>query len=322
MSNNMGQTWSLGWKNCGRRHFVALLGVLAAFDARVQDIQGKIDGQIANLAFLKKRLALAENLKEDEAAAERKAVQREMDKAKDAIGVFEKLQKDVKRDWADETKHIIGHVIFLPPIAFSVGEGRYTKDWEIIEIYPDMINRRNFVGNTVNLGQIVAADFKKLMYPHLANPHSFDYPGDCLHRCRGILSDRDMLNPNPKTKNQDAEPTIMAIQNGNGSGLQVGRINNICSVVRRYYNNLPGVSSREVAVLPYTSKSGPFSKPGDSGAGVVAGDGRICGLLTGGDGITETLDITYLTPFDFVIARMKHFGIDSANFFPLADDLA
>ena len=294
----------------------------AAFDARVQDIQDKIDGQSANLVFLKKRLALAENLEEDEAAAERKAVQREMDEANDAIGVFEKLKKDVKRDWEDETKRIIGHVVFSPRIDFSVGGGRYTEDWAVIEIHPDMISRRNFVGNAIDLGQVAAADFKKLMYPHLANPHSFDYPGDRLHRCRGILSDKDMLNPDPKTKDQDNEPTIMAIQNGNVSGLQVGRINNIRSVVRCYYDNLPGVSSREVAVLPRTSKSGPFSRPGDSGAGVVAGDGRICGLLTGGDGITETSDITYLTPIDFIIARMKHFGIVGANFFPLADDLA
>ncbi len=231
------------------------------------------------------------------------------------------MQKDIKRDWADETKHIIGHVIFSPCIDFSIGEGCYTKDWAVIEIHPDMISRRNFVGNAIDLGQVAAADFKKLMYPHLANPHSFDYPSDHIHRCRGILLDKDILNPDLKTKDQDNEPTIMAIQNRNVSRLLVGHINNICSVVHHYYDNLPGVSSREVAMLPHTSRSGPFSRPGDSGAGVVAGDGRICSLLTGGDGITETSDIMYLTPIDFIIARMKHFSIVGANFFPLADDL-
>lgn len=294
----------------------------AAFEARVQDIQNKIDAQSANIAFLKRRLTLAEHLEEDEAAAETKAAQREMDEANEAIGVFEQLQKDVKRDWADETKRIIGHVVFSPPLDFSVGEGRYTEDWAVIEIYHNMITSRNFVGNAIDLGHVAVAEFKELMHPHPANPHSFDYPGDRLFRCRGILSDKEMLNPNPKTKDQDNEPTIMAIQNGNISGLQVGRVNNIRSVVRRYYEKLPGVSSREVAVFPLTSKSGPFSRPGDSGAGVVAGDGRICGLLTGGDGTTETSDITYLTPFDFIIARMKHFGIVDANFFPLGVDFA
>ncbi|KDQ18368.1 hypothetical protein BOTBODRAFT_28784 [Botryobasidium botryosum FD-172 SS1] len=303
-----------------RRINVMFLGK-AAFDARVQDIKSKIDGQRANIEFLEKRSTLADGLEEDEAAAERRAVQREMSEAEEAIGVFEKLQKDVMRDWADETKRIIGHVVFSPRLGFSVGEGRYTEDWAVIEIHPDVITKRNFVGNAIDLGHVAAANFKELMYPSPANPHSFDYPGDRLHRCRGILSDKDMLNPDPRTKDQDNEPTIMAIQNGNVSGLQIGRVNDIRSVVRRYFENQPGVSSREVAVLPRTSKSGPFSKPGDSGAVVVAGDGRICGLLTGGDGITETSDITYLTPIDFIIARMKHFGI-TGNFFPSADDIA
>lgn len=150
---------------------------------------------------------------------------------KEAIGVFERLQKDVKRDWADETKRIIGHVVFSPRLDFSVGEGRYAEDWAVIEIHPDMITRRHFVGNAIDLGHVTAADFKKLMYPHPA--HSFDYPGDRLHRCRGILSDKDM-----PTKDQDNERTIMAIQNGNVSGLQVSRVNNIRSVVRRYYEHL------------------------------------------------------------------------------------
>ncbi|EPT02418.1 hypothetical protein FOMPIDRAFT_110381 [Fomitopsis schrenkii] len=189
----------------------------------------------------------------------------------------------------------------------TVGEGRYTEDWAVIEIHPDMINRRNFVGNAIDLGQVAAADFKKLLCPHPANPHSFDYPGDRLHRCHGILSDKDMLNPDPKTKDQDNEPTIMAIQNGNVSGLQVGRVNTIRSVVRRYYEKLP--------VWPILLARRLWSS-------VVAGDGRICGLLTGGDGITETSDVTYLSPMDFIIERMKHFGIVGANFFPSADDLA
>lgn len=293
----------------------------ASFDARVQAIQSKIDGQHTNIEFLKKRLSLADNLGEDDAAEERKAVNREMEDAEGAIKVFEKLKKDGMRDWKDEANRIFGHVVFSPPLGFSVGEGRYTEDWAVIEIHLDMITKSNFVGNAIDLGQIPVTNLKELMYPNPANPHSFDYPGDRLHRLHGILLNEEMLSPNPKTKDKDNAPTIMVIHNGNVSGLQIGRLNNICSVVRRYFNNKPGVSSREVSVLPRTSESGPFSKPGDSGACVVAGDGRICGLLTGGDGITETSDITYLTPIEFIKARMEHFGI-TGNFFPSVEDIA
>ncbi|THG95645.1 hypothetical protein EW026_g6049 [Hermanssonia centrifuga] len=185
----------------------------AAFNARVQDIQDKIN--------------------------ERKAVQREMDETlKEAIGMFERLQKDVKRDWADETKRIIGHVVFSPRLDFrAVRQGIRSppqatqRRFDPLATLQRRLTRRHFVGNAIDLGHVTAADFKKLMYSHPA--HSFDYPGDRLHRCRGILSDKDM-----PMKDQDNERTIMAIQNGNVSRLQVGRVNNIRSVVRRYYENL------------------------------------------------------------------------------------
>ncbi len=64
-----------------------------------------------------------------------------------------------------------------------------------------------------------------------------------------------------------------------------------------------------------------FSKLEDSGACVIASNGRIYSLLTSGDRITKTLDVTYLTSIVFIIMRMKQFGF-TGNFFPLTDDIA
>ena len=49
-------------------------------------------------------------------------------------------------------------------------------------------------------------------------------------------------------------------------------------------------------MLPRNSRSGPFSKGGDSGSIVVNGTGQVAGLLTGGAGVTDISDCTYLDP--------------------------
>ncbi|KAI0337510.1 hypothetical protein BDW22DRAFT_1433286 [Trametopsis cervina] len=69
-----------------------------------------------------------------------------------------------------------------------MGEGRYTEDLVVIEVHIDMVTRRNFVGSAIDLGHSAAADFKKWI--------------DRLLRCGCILSDDDMFNPDPGTKDE------------------------------------------------------------------------------------------------------------------------
>ena len=63
--------------------------------------------------------------------------------------------------------------------------------------------------------------------------------------------------------------------------------------------------SKELAIFPYDSNSGPFSAKGDSGSVIVNGAGELCGLLTGGPGTMERTDITYATEIDFVMEVIK-----------------
>ncbi|KIP08977.1 hypothetical protein PHLGIDRAFT_39085, partial [Phlebiopsis gigantea 11061_1 CR5-6] len=120
------------------------------------------------------------------------------------------------------------------------------------------------------------------MYPHGANPHSFEYPGDRLLRFCDTVADAEMYNPSPKTKDQDNDPVIMVLKNGSTTNLTVGRLNTIRAFTRTYFQGEPGKMSKEIAVLPRTSKSAPFSDKGNSGSVVVDGKGRVCGILTGG----------------------------------------
>jgi hypothetical protein len=73
--------------------------------------------------------------------------------------------------------------------------------------------------------------------------------------------------------------------------------------------------SKQIAVLPHNYNSGAFSRPGDSGSVVVDGKGRFTGLLTGGAGVTEKFDCTYITSINFLLERMLEHGL-KANLYP------
>ncbi len=98
------------------------------------------------------------------------------------------------------------------------------------------------------------------------------------------------------------------MKRGNTTGLTVGRANDILSYVRNYYDNGDTQTSKEWAIFSYDNKSGPFSDKGDSGSGIVDCFGRLGGLLTGGDGVTESSDVTYATPISFILDSLKANG--------------
>ena len=72
--------------------------------------------------------------------------------------------------------------------------------------------------------------------------------------------------------------------------------------------------SKEAAILPRNSKSGAFSRPGDSGSAVIDRKGRFAGLLTGSAGVTEVFDCTYLT-INFLLKLTLEHGL-KANLSP------
>ena len=183
-----------------------------------------------------------------------------------------------------------------------------------------MIAKLNFVGNVIDLGSVAIDELMAWMYPHPANPSSFKYPANRLLRFLGVVSDEEMFKPNPRTQDHDHDPVIMVMKNGNTSNVTVGRLNSIRAFVRVYIKGQLGKMSKEVCILPRNSKSGRFSECGDSGSVVIDGIGRVCGILTGGDGATDISDCTFVSSINFLLKRLKSFGIE-ANIFPLTTDL-
>ncbi|KAI6137647.1 hypothetical protein BKA82DRAFT_3930185, partial [Pisolithus tinctorius] len=53
-------------------------------------------------------------------------------------------------------------------------------------------------------------------------------------------------------------------------------------------------------VIPTDKTSGAFSAKGNSGSCVTDAFGRFGGIIIGGSGVTETSDITYVTPISFI----------------------
>ncbi|KAF9778336.1 hypothetical protein BJ322DRAFT_1092735 [Thelephora terrestris] len=299
---------------------VLLMGK-ATFDARCKAIKSAIDAKEIIIQQLKRRLTVADEMEDEEDAnAERKAVKPGMEEAEEAIAAFKKLLADVARDWADEEKRVLGHVTLSPPISLDKGDDGFTDDWAVIQIHPSMITKLNFIGNAIDLGSVDVDKLTTWMYPRNTNPSSFKYPGDRLLRFRGTVSDQEMFSPDQRTKDHDNDPVIMVLKNGNNSNLTVGRLNTIRAFVREYFVGKPGKMSKEVVVLPRNSKSRPFSERGDSGSVVIDGTGRVCGILTGGDGATDVSDCTFVTSINFLIKRLAAFGIH-ANIFPLPTNL-
>ena len=282
-------------------------------------IEAEIENKHDVIKVLERRSNLNVPMDEEDAAAERTHVLHLLGEARRAIVSLRKFQADISRDWEKPENRLLGHVVLSPPISFNDVDG-FTEDWAVIEVSKAKVNKTNFTGNAIDLGAISSKDLKSWMYPHISNPHSFDYPEDRLLKITGTISDKEMGKPSSRTIDQQGDPCIMVIQRGYASGLTVGRLNNIRSFRRTYFEGIPGQMSKEVAVFPRDSKAGPFSKCGDSGAAVVDGRGRLAGILMGGTGggTISISDCTYVTSINFILDRLSHYGL-KANLFPSID---
>jgi hypothetical protein len=81
-----------------------------------------------------------------------------------------------------------------------MGEEGFTEDWAIIEINKLKVDPTNFLGNAIDLSTTVPVDkFTAQMFPRLANPPSFKYPGSCLLKFYSMISDKEMWSPGPKS---------------------------------------------------------------------------------------------------------------------------
>jgi hypothetical protein len=266
--------------------------------------------------------AAAQEEDEEEAAAERRRVERAHEDATERLGKLQSLLDDVTTNLDTPEKRILGHIVLSPPLAYGVGEECATEDWALVEMDSSVVSKLNFVGNVIDTRSMLSAHLGDAMHPVLSNLRSFKHPESGLLTLAGVVSDQEMAAPNPRNIDRVDFPAIMVIKNGHATGLTVGRLNNMRSA-DRHYGDIVG-TSMEIAVLPRQPdfcKAIPFSDVGDSGSVVVDGEGRVCGILTGGNGPhSRASDITYVTSINFLLKRLADHGIQ-ANIFPLPSDL-
>ena len=141
------------------------------------------------------------------------------------------------------------------------------------------------------------------MHPHPEGRSDFKYPPGGLLQVRGVVLDDEIRKPQHLDAN--GEKCLIVVKHGKTTGSTLGRLNGIESFVRRYPEHGIKKTSIEIAVYPYSNKDGAFSAPGDSGAIVVDGNGRVVGLRVTGAGAVEETDVTYLTPYWWIEEQMK-----------------
>lgn len=156
-----------------------------------------------------------------------------------------------------------------------------------------------FACNVVDLGNpIPAGKYMELMNPNIQNPHKFIWPLDRQFRLRGKIPPNEMKRP--IMLNKDGTPCFLVLKRGRTTDMTYGIGTEIFSVTRTHIPNGPTFKAKEWPIMPYSKESGAFSAVGDSGAVVFDVRGRMGGLLTAGAEITDTTDITYVTPMEFL----------------------
>jgi hypothetical protein len=118
----------------------------------------------------------------------------------------------------------------------------------------------------------------------------------------------------PDMWDSDGEPCLLVVKSGNATKTTLGRANCVFSIVREYFTDMSvNQTSMEWGIINYDSKSEVFSEPGDSGAIIADFRGRIGGMLTGGSGKTESSDLSYATPFWWLLQRIKDNGFPNVH---------
>ncbi|KAH8806706.1 hypothetical protein DL96DRAFT_1717646 [Flagelloscypha sp. PMI_526] len=251
-------------------------------------------------------------------------------KAERAMGALLTLLNNIQRDWRPIDQRVLGPVLYAPPIRLvNDGSGPLLEDWAIFEVNRAMLGP-GFRGNVLDLGVLLSTSSSQYLLERSTGTNissekftarcsskdsadwTFQYPEDRHLPLSGMLTRRQMDHPDMF---DDGEPCLLVIKSGSATGTTIGRANGVHSVVRKYaYNPARRVTCLEWCILNYGRGTREvFSKQGDSGSIIVDTKGRLGGMLTGGSGITDSLDATYATPFSWLLQRINDSEFPNAN---------
>ncbi|KAF8992678.1 hypothetical protein BDQ17DRAFT_1546371 [Cyathus striatus] len=282
-----------------------------AFNDMFQSITDKIDfckKMTVGYEMQLNKLQRKENT--DDAEKERARIESDLNKPQTAAKKLEDFKSNVINDWT-QGDFIIGHVVYAPAISVCEGSRHNSEDWALIELDRSKINWPKFKGNMFDL-EMKVDKYGSLMCPHQdINPK---YPQNRLSPIHGVVPEDELTkqdltqgqpsNKFPKTQWAQGRPYNKLIKNGGRTKTTIGIGNGIKSFVREYLSDGTEQTSLEFAIFPQDMHLG-FSQRGDSGSVIVDSEGRAAALLIGGCGSEEFSDITYATPFKWLLERIK-----------------
>ena len=286
------------------RYDVVVLGN-SGFSEKLSAISDEIEIQQDGIKHIQNRIDFVAGRNDQEAERVRNDAEDALRNVNQTIEDLIELRQNIMR-WTNPNDRVFGHLVWSPPIKLSEDSGQYTQDFAVIEIHPKKLDAQNYRGNAIDLGlKYTGKQLDAMMYPKKTNKSdtSFEYPPDRLMRLRGLLPERELYKLLPVVDAND-DPCLMVIKNGAKTGLTVGRGNNVCSYSRCYFEGACMVS-KEWPIINYDRNSGIFSESGDSGAVIADAFGRICGLITASTGPTDSTDITFATPVDFIMKVLR-----------------
>ncbi|KAI0665049.1 hypothetical protein C8Q70DRAFT_1049228 [Cubamyces menziesii] len=245
-----------------------------------------------------------------------------------AMDALKSLRIQIERDWGDPMNREPGHVLRSPPVTSGVDDNGYqfTEDWAILELDRAKL-RPGFDGNQLDLELNLSISRMegppdvgmKLLRIRSDDGWSFGLPHRGLLPLHGVVTDKLMRAPD--LKDCDGNPCLPVYGNGSATGLTLGHANGFFAINRMYKDDstVAEGTSREWVIhnygedegpfsRPCAATSGPFSRPGDSGSLVVDVRGRIGGVTHARGGKLETPDITYATPWWWLLEHVKKNG--------------
>jgi len=140
------------------------------------------------------------------------------------------------------------------------------------------------------------------MFPNYEDQADYKVPGDDLLQVTGVVPLDEIHRP--QQLNEHGYKFLPVVKNGMTTATTIGCVNSFESLVCDYSPYEMSHESIELVIVPYGSRDA-FSAKGDSGAAVLARDGRIVGIITCGGGLTNATDATYCTPFCKLEPRIK-----------------
>ncbi|TFK68639.1 hypothetical protein BDN72DRAFT_870910 [Pluteus cervinus] len=297
------------YKTHGHVKKVILLGP-RAFTGFTDSIKLRIAGHVLDVEHWRRQIEGFKEEKSTNAAdvetARAKSIRTQVlvEHAEQAIEALVGLLKTDIKLWRKREHRILGHVLRSPPILLG--------DWGIFKVDRAKLGE-GFQGNKIDLGtKLSLSEFTAKCYARGDANWVFRYPVDRLLPLTGTLSPELMRKPDMWDEN--GEPCLLVVKNGNATGTTIGRANGPFSIVRDYFNDTSiHQTSMEWAIINYDSNPGVFSKPGDSGAVIADIRGRIGGMLTGGAGRTTSSDLTYATPFWWLLESIKSNGFPNTH---------